>query len=98
MPAAWDCTLCMLHLGPPCTRTANHVAAGPCQAERIGQACSELAVKLPASYTQRPAAQLYQTIVATAQQPELAIPETPSLKVRTQDIVQLFLSGCGPSA
>lgn len=51
------------------------------QAEAIGEACSQLAVKPPASYSgPRPGAQLYHAVVATAQQPELAIPETPSLK------------------
>lgn len=51
------------------------------QAEEIGEACSQLAVKPPASYGQRPPPQLYRAVVQTAQQPELAIPETPSLKV-----------------
>ena len=51
------------------------------QAEEIGEACSQLAVKLPVAYTLRPGAALYQAVVQTAQQPELAIPETPSLKV-----------------
>lgn len=52
------------------------------QAEAIGEACSQLAVKPPASYSGlRPGAAVYHAVVATAQQPELAIPETPSLKV-----------------
>ncbi len=51
------------------------------QAEAIGEACSQLAVKPPTSYSgPRPGAPLYHAVVATAQQPELAIPETPSLK------------------
>ena len=51
------------------------------QAEEIGEACSQLAVKLPVAYTLRPGAALFKAIVHTAQQPELAIPETPTLKV-----------------
>ena len=61
---------------------ANDTEASPSLAEAIGAACSQLAVKPPASYGARPAAPLYQAVVATAQHPELAIPETPSLKAR----------------
>ncbi|EFN55684.1 hypothetical protein CHLNCDRAFT_133936 [Chlorella variabilis] len=63
---------------------ANDNEATPQLAERIGAACSELAVRLPASYTLRPSAAAYQAIALTAQQPELAIPETPSLKAARQ--------------
>ena len=80
---------------PPCLRTTTPlVCIAAClpaclpacpsrrpQAEEIGEACSQLAVKLPVAYTLRPGAALYQAVVQTAQQPELAIPETPSLKV-----------------
>lgn len=65
---------CVLHPSP------THSPPPP-QAEEIGEACSQLAVKLPTCYTARPGAAVYQAIVSTAQQPELAIPETPSLKV-----------------
>ena len=60
------------------------------QAEEIGEACSQLAVKLPVAYTLRPGAALYQAVVQTAQQPELAIPETPSLKVGDGVVVWLW--------
>ncbi|PRW57931.1 mitochondrial Rho GTPase 1-like isoform A [Chlorella sorokiniana] len=54
-------------------------------ADAIGEACSQLAVKPPASYSgARPGAPVYHAVVATAQQPELAIPETPSLKAARQ--------------
>ncbi|KAI3425869.1 hypothetical protein D9Q98_007842 [Chlorella vulgaris] len=59
---------------------ANDSEASPALAERIGEACSELAIKPPTCFGLRPAAAVYQAIVQTAQQPELAIPETPSLK------------------
>ena len=65
-------------LGPHHPHSTLHP---PRQAEEIGEACSQLAVKPPASFGQRPPPQLYRAVVATAQQPELAIPETPSLKV-----------------
>lgn len=71
----------------PCRRLTSpppHLPGLPplLQAERIGEACSELAIKPPTCFGLRPAAAVYQAIVQTAQQPELAIPETPSLKVR----------------
>ncbi|KAL4436835.1 hypothetical protein ABPG75_003974 [Micractinium tetrahymenae] len=63
---------------------ANEVDASPQLAEEIGEACSQLAVKLPASYPAKPGAAVYQAVVATAQQPELAIPETPTLQAARQ--------------
>lgn len=76
--------LCPPHLQPLTVPPLSPVPA--LQAERIGGACSELAVKPPAAYALRPTAALYQAIVQTAQQPELAIPETPSLKVCEEEV------------
>lgn len=81
---AWPrCDSCCFPSHSSCN-SPSHVCF-PClpQADAIGEACSQLAVKPPASYSgPRPGAPLYHAVVATAQQPELAIPETPSLKVR----------------
>lgn len=50
--------------------------------EEIGEACSALAVKPPLSMSiTKGSAQLYQSLILTVAQPDLAIPETPSLKV-----------------
>ncbi len=66
----------------------NDAAMSQALLSEIGAACSSLAVKPPENFGGSSGgtgggsgAELYQNIVRTAWQPDLAIPETPSLKV-----------------
>ena len=69
----------------PCLLVAAHDQdMSPALAADVGEACSALAVRPPAALSPKPGPQLYQALVAAAAAPELAIPETPSLRAARQ--------------
>ena len=81
---------------------ANDEDMGTGLAAEVGEACSALAVKPPCPLGAKPGAGLYQAIIQTALSPELAIPETPSLKAtrhyRRMLRRALFFTGAGTVA